>query len=118
MVDEIPGDFFAVQHVGVIHDEIIKIGVIELVEGLRGERAGGGAAQNVGIIFRVVGVQIGDLRHTGIVGLVVGKPLKQRIPEGPEGVRDIVERHDQTHQQRHRQAEETDPFFCFQGSTT
>src|SRR5699024_7029290 len=43
MFQQIGRELFAVEHIGVIHDEIVEAGVIEFVQGLRGEGAGGGA---------------------------------------------------------------------------
>ena len=57
-------------------------------------------------------LEIGDLRRTRIVGLVIRKPLHKSVTECAERVGDVVESGQQNGQNQRDNGQRKHPFFC------
>ena len=111
MLHQILRDLFAVAHIRAVHDEIVKAGAIRLVERVYRERAGGRAAENIGIVFVVVLLEISELCHARVIRLVVGEPGKQPVPERAEGVDGKIQPRQQRGQHKDGHEKDQHPFF-------
>ena len=111
MPDQIPRDLFAVAHIRAVHDEVVKACVKRLVERVHRERAGGRAAEDIGIIVVVVLLKIGELRHAGVICLVVGEPGQQLVSERAEGIGGKIQRCQQHRQHKDGRKKDQHPFF-------
>ena len=111
MLHQILRDLFAVAHIRAVHDEIVKACVIRLVERVYRERAGGRAAENIGIVFVVVLFEIAELCHARVIRLIVGEPGQQPVPERAEGIGGKIQRRQQRGQHKDSRKKDQYPFF-------
>ena len=104
-------DLFAVAHIRAVPDEIVQAGAIRLGERVHRERAGGRAAEDIGIVFVVVLFEIAELCHARVIRLVVGEPGQQPVPERAEGIGGKIQRRQQRGQHKDGHEKDQHPFF-------
>ena len=109
VVDQIPGVLLHVLHIRAVHDEVVEAGVKVFVQLLLGEGAGGGTADDVGVVRLMVLLQVGEFGRPGVVGLVVGPPAQHPVAKDAEGVGEEIEQPQPRPQQDHGQGEQRQP---------